>query len=635
MSVGFKGSDASQLYRFKDIQTVPGAMDLVDIVLSATQRRTPTVVHPQYDISRIRSFYMRKVKHCQQEYHDKFSAILSQFPKIDDIHPFYADLCNVLYDKDHYKIALGQVNAVRNSVDQMAKEYVRLLKYADSSYKCKMLKRAALGRMCTIVKKLKNSLAYLEEVRRHLGRLPGINPFSRSVLLAGFPNVGKSTFMNVLSNANVETANWSFTTQSLYVGHFDYKYQPWQVIDTPGVLDRPLSSRNTIELCAITAMAHLSCAVLFLVDISEHCGHTVADQVKLFHSLRPLLQHKPVVVVLNKIDLRGVDSLTAQEQEMIKSMGEGFDLIHFVACSTLEKLNLDEAKNKACEMLLSLKVQKRLMAGKTAYNTLDELYVTNVTPLAERPPIGAPPTRGDLAARDEMGDEKLLEKDLMEVEGGAGVYNADTRKHWQLEDESWKYDEVPEILNGKNVADFVDPEIDAKLRALEEEEAELERTWDKDVQAPTQDWYDAQAALREITIERETRRLMSRIKNSNNQRTQARQYMDTEAFKQRLAPMGIDPEEILERLTKYEKETTTIRARRQLFKPDRKTAVYGTNVERKVELEKDIHRVNKRYTKPKKSQPKDQINEADRFIGAKRPKHLFSGKRTIGKTDRR
>jgi len=35
-----------------------------------------------------------------------------------DIHPFYADLMNVLYDKDHYKLALGQVNIARHKVDE-------------------------------------------------------------------------------------------------------------------------------------------------------------------------------------------------------------------------------------------------------------------------------------------------------------------------------------------------------------------------------------------------------------------------------------------------------------------------------------------------------------------------------------
>lgn len=35
-----------------------------------------------------------------------------------DIHPFYADLMNILYDKDHYKLALGQINIAKNLVDK-------------------------------------------------------------------------------------------------------------------------------------------------------------------------------------------------------------------------------------------------------------------------------------------------------------------------------------------------------------------------------------------------------------------------------------------------------------------------------------------------------------------------------------
>ena len=35
-----------------------------------------------------------------------------------DVHPFYADLMNVLYDKDHYKLALGQINTARHLIDK-------------------------------------------------------------------------------------------------------------------------------------------------------------------------------------------------------------------------------------------------------------------------------------------------------------------------------------------------------------------------------------------------------------------------------------------------------------------------------------------------------------------------------------
>ena len=52
-----------------------------------------------------------------------------------------------------------------------------------------------------------------------------------------------------------------------------------KVIDTPGILDHPLEDRNTIEMQAITALAHLRAAVLYFLDVSELCGHTIEQQV--------------------------------------------------------------------------------------------------------------------------------------------------------------------------------------------------------------------------------------------------------------------------------------------------------------------------------------------------------------------
>lgn len=108
--------------------------------------------------------------------------ILQQFPKLDDIHPFYADLMNVLYDKDHYKVACGDINRAKSLIDGVARDYGRLMKYADSLYRCKNLKRAALGRMATIIKRQNSTLEYLEQVRQHLARLPSIDPNTRTVI---------------------------------------------------------------------------------------------------------------------------------------------------------------------------------------------------------------------------------------------------------------------------------------------------------------------------------------------------------------------------------------------------------------------------------------------------------------------
>jgi nucleolar GTP-binding protein len=70
-------------YNFKKIQVVPPANEFIDIVLSKTQRKTPTVVHKHYKICRIRGFYMRKVKFTQENFTEKLAQILADFPKLE------------------------------------------------------------------------------------------------------------------------------------------------------------------------------------------------------------------------------------------------------------------------------------------------------------------------------------------------------------------------------------------------------------------------------------------------------------------------------------------------------------------------------------------------------------------------
>ena len=83
---------------FKNIEPVPTGTDFLDIVLSRTQRRLPTVIRPGFKISRIRAFYARKVKYTQESFTEKLEAILTQFPRLDAIHPFHADLVCLPHD---------------------------------------------------------------------------------------------------------------------------------------------------------------------------------------------------------------------------------------------------------------------------------------------------------------------------------------------------------------------------------------------------------------------------------------------------------------------------------------------------------------------------------------------------------
>mmetsp|Transcript_42733 Transcript_42733/g.103353 ORF Transcript_42733/g.103353 Transcript_42733/m.103353 type:complete len:660 (+) Transcript_42733:276-2255(+) len=447
---------------------------------------------------------MRKIKFTQQTISERLSKMLTDFPRLNDIHPFYADLCNTLYDRDHYKLALGQLNTARSLVDQIARDMIRMVKYADSAYRCKCLKRAALGRMCTVLKRQKASLAYLEEVRKHLSRLPSLDPNTRTILMCGLPNVGKSSFMNKITRGNVDVQPYAFTTKSLFVGHCDYKYLRWQVIDTPGILDHSLEQRNTIEMQAIIALAHLTCSVLYFCDPSEQCGYTVEQQCSLFRSIKPLFANKQLIIVVNKVDQLPWDEVQPEKREMIE------DLARDANCSIMTMSNISEhgvsaVKAAACEKLLEKRVDARVV-GKKVDGVMNRLQVFHPTPRDDiqrqvhipdsvkqavadgrigsadhkpkRSRIGYAATVDDIdnndgdAAMDGTGQFKTA-RDLMWENGGPGVWAPDYREQYDLKDRDWRFDAIPEIMDGKNIADFVDPDIEKKLAELEDEEEQL------------------------------------------------------------------------------------------------------------------------------------------------------------------
>nr|XP_032525126.1 nucleolar GTP-binding protein 1 [Danaus plexippus plexippus] len=472
------------LYNFKKIAVVPTAKDFIDIILSKTQRKTPTVVHKHYKITRIRAFYMRKVKFTQQNFHDRLSRIIQEFPKLDDVHPFYADLMNVLYDKDHYKLGLGQLNTARHLIDNVAKDYVRLLKFGDSLYRCKQLKRAALGRMATIMKRQAANLTYLEQVRQHLARLPSIDPYTRTIIICGFPNVGKSSFINKITRADVEVQPYAFTTKSLYVGHTDYKYLRWQVIDTPGILDHPLEERNVIEMQAVTALAHLRAAILYVVDISEQCGHSLEEQISLFESIKPLFSNKPLIVVLNKMDVIKPEELAPNKKKLIEDLearcttdnvvnadtNSELRTVPIMRMSTMTEEGVQEVKIEACERLLGHRVTEK-MRTKKVDGILNRLHVSMPSPRdgRSRPPVLPPQV---VAKKEKQLQRETRKRKLereIEVELGDD-YVLDLKKNYTDIPEEERYDPIPEFWEGHNIADYIDPEIFEKLAQLEKEE---------------------------------------------------------------------------------------------------------------------------------------------------------------------
>ena len=97
----------------------------------------------------IHNIYIYIYIYIYKHYRRYFISMKCMCVCMQSIHPFYGDLLNILYDRDHYKLALGNVASCTNKIEKICKEYITLIKYADSLYKAKSLKTAALGRYCT------------------------------------------------------------------------------------------------------------------------------------------------------------------------------------------------------------------------------------------------------------------------------------------------------------------------------------------------------------------------------------------------------------------------------------------------------------------------------------------------------
>ncbi|CAN6557924.1 unnamed protein product [Malus baccata var. baccata] len=673
-------------YNFKKMTVVPNGKDFIDIILSRTQRQTPTVVHKGYAISRLRQFYMRKVKYTQQNFHEKLSTIIDEFPRLDDIHPFYGDLLHVLYNKDHFKLALGQINAARTLIGKISKDYVKLLKYGTSLYRCKCLKVAALGRMCTVIKRIGPSLAYLEQIRQHMARLPSIDPNTRTVLICGYPNVGKSSFINKITRADVDVQPYAFTTKSLFVGHTDYKYLRYQVIDTPGILDRPFEDRNIIEMCSITALAHLRAAVLFFLDISGSCGYNIAQQASLFHSIKSLFMNKPLIIVCNKTDLQPLEGISEEDKKLVAEMkneamktviGQGGEATNdegvLLTMSTLTEEGVISVKNAACERLLNQRVELK-MKSKKINECLNRFHVALPKPRdsKERPPCIP---QAVLEAKSKQAAEKekrTTERDLENENGGAGVYSASLKKHYILANDEWKEDVMPEILDGYNVCDFVDPDIFHRLKELDREEGlRHEEQGDEDFEMDALKLTsEEQKTLAEIRKKRSKFIQQHRIKKSTAEsrpivprKFDKDREFTTKRMERQLTKLGIDPTMAINRA----RSRSVSRGRKRERSVDGGDTDGGDAMDMDVDAPNKKHLMLSRSRSRSRSRPPTEVvpgegfkdssqkakaikkarksntmrnknarrGEADRVIPSLKPKHLFSGKRSIGKTQRR
>ena len=207
----------------------------------------------------------------------------------------------------------------------------------------------------------------------------------------------------------------------------DYKYLRWQVIDTPGVLDHPLEEMNTIEMQSITALAHLRSAILYFMDLSEQCGYTLEAQSKLFHSIKPLFLNKPVILVLNKVDVVRLSELSPENRVYVDSILSDKSVLH-VEASCYSEEGVMAVRNVACEALLAARVEQKLKGTRinAVANRIHVAMPVKRDELERKPFI--PDAIKDRKKYDKMDpDRVLLERDEEQALDGIDIFRADTK----------------------------------------------------------------------------------------------------------------------------------------------------------------------------------------------------------------
>jgi nucleolar GTP-binding protein len=220
----------------------------------------------------------------------------------------------------------------------------------------------------------------------------------------------------------------------------------------------------------------------YLTLHSEQCGYSLKAQCNLFRSIKPLFANKMVFVVLNKMDIKTFEELDQEMQTELQDLTKSGD-VELLRASCATQDGVQDVKNLVCEKLLAERVSQKLKAGTSSSGALG----SRLTEVMARIHVAQPMdgiTRETFIPEGVKGvkkydkadpERRMLAKDEEEANGGAGVFNVDLKRDYLLADPSWKYDKIPEILDGKNVYDYIDPDIEAKMAALEEEEERLEK----------------------------------------------------------------------------------------------------------------------------------------------------------------
>jgi nucleolar GTP-binding protein len=295
---------------WRRIPTVLRVDELIDKAFLRASKQ-PGLVDDPDKYHRVRKQMVRMIQSAADTLSTTLRTWISRWPSLDRLSSFDVALIDAAVGCDLYRQNLGGLQWAADRIDNFCRKGQRLIARQRRIEDFHETRREVYGRCVSVLEQVSDQIHWLGEARDVMRTFPMIDAKEPCIVVAGAPNVGKSALIAALSTGEPEVAAYPFTTRRLHVGHFTHRRQVHQLVDTPGLLDRPMEQRNDIELQAIAALSHVGDIVLFLIDATETSESSLESQLSLKSEIEMLLDDTPMITVIGKADLLGLDDWQA------------------------------------------------------------------------------------------------------------------------------------------------------------------------------------------------------------------------------------------------------------------------------------------------------------------------------------
>jgi len=264
--------------------------------------KTTITANRKSPLTRKKVIESERIKLIDENITEKIENFLKEYPSIETLPPFQKEMFKALVDVDKVRMALGHLRKTETLVQKIKRECAGRIFSAKDSDKVFSARSQFIARAASVMERVEKSISEINAASVRLTEIPDLKDECINVLLVGFPNVGKTTMLKRLTGSEAKIASYPFTTKKMNIGYFEKKYITFQVIDTPGLLDKSLRKMNNIERKTIVALKHVSHIVAFMIDPSGQCGFTIEEQMQLVNEMRKAFD-KEFIIIVNKVDV--------------------------------------------------------------------------------------------------------------------------------------------------------------------------------------------------------------------------------------------------------------------------------------------------------------------------------------------